>query len=338
MRFGCLTVLIILGYILTQHYHDSEPTLSPEALLPVAEPCAGYEYATNIVVSVKTGATEAQERIPTLLRTSLRCISNTILFSDLEQDIEAHHLVDVLDAVSPEVVSTNPDFKFYTHQKELWKTLDVSSLKEMATSADKSNIAAWKLDKYKFLHLVEKTWKIRPDKDWYIIVDADTYVHWPNMLHWLRGLDPSKKAYLGAEVSINGVRFAHGGTGIILSWEAMYELVIVGNGTANGWDDRTIDKCCGDLVLGMALKEHGLNLQEVWPFMSGETPFTMPFGPGTPEYWCGPVISLHHLAPAEMLEFDRFEKQRQDNSVSPCNLAADTMKLILHVTATIDAC
>jgi hypothetical protein len=150
---------------------------------------------------------------------------------------------------------------------------------------------------------------MKPGMDWYVLIDADTYIYWPNMLDWLQILTPSKKSYLGAAVSLNGIPFTHGGTGIILSRAGMYELVAMGKGTANVWDNKTFDKCCRDLVLGMALKEHGVNLQDVWPLMSGETPFTMPFGPGTPEYWWGPALTMHHLTPAEMIEFARFEKR-----------------------------
>ena len=122
-------------------------------------------------------------------------------------------------------------------------------------------------------------------------------------------LDPKKKSYFGSEVAIDGVRFAHGGSGIVLSKGLMQEL-ISHNETAARWDSQITEKCCGDLVLSMALGEYGIELQDVWPLMSGERPSTMPFGPGTLEYWCRPALSFHHLTPIDMQEFAQFEKSR----------------------------
>lgn len=87
------------------------------------------------------------------------------------------------------------------------------------------------------------------------------------------------------------------------------------NGTAAAWDLNTKQSCCGDLVLSLALQERGIELQDVWPVMSGESHLTIPFGPATPEYWCRPMISMHHLSPAGMKELSEFEKQRENASV-----------------------
>jgi len=234
-------------------------------------------------------------------------------------------------------VSTNPDFKFYIQQQELWESKrNVSSLRGVRNPENPSDLAAWRLDKYKFLHLLEKTWRMKPDMDWYFVIDADTYVLWPNMLNWLSTLEPDKRSYFGSEVSIGGVRFAHGGSGIILSKAAMYELA--NNGTAGKWDKKTFDKCCGDLVLSMALGEHGTTLQDIWPSMSGETPFTMPFGPGTPEYWCKPALTMHHLTPGDMVELAKFESRREEKSVSFRLQEISSLAKSSPLLATIDAC
>jgi hypothetical protein len=110
------------------------------------------------------------------------------------------------------------------------------------------------------------------------------------LVKWLDTLNPNKKSYFGSEVNIGGTRFAHEGSGIILSRAIMYEIAVVHNGTAAAWDLKTKEGCCGDLMLSLALQEHGTELQDVWPWMSGETHLTMLFGPATPEYWCRPAL------------------------------------------------
>lgn len=146
----------------------------------------------------------------------------------------------------------------------------------------------------------------------------------PNLVHWLGTLDPNKKSYFGSEVNIGGTRFAHGGSGIILSRAIMHELVVVHNGTAAAWDPKTKENCCGDLVLGLALKEYKTELEDAWPLMSGESQATMPFGPGTPEYWCRPALSMHHVSSTEMKELSGFEFRRSKTkaSVSVCRPAS----------------
>ena len=65
-------------------------TLTPQTT------CNNPAIADEVVVVVKTGATEAYTKLPTQLLTSLRCVPNLLLVSDLEQDISGYHLHDVL--------------------------------------------------------------------------------------------------------------------------------------------------------------------------------------------------------------------------------------------------
>ncbi|XMA14362.1 hypothetical protein WAI453_007153 [Rhynchosporium graminicola] len=271
----------------------------------------------NIVVSVKTGASEAAGRIPIQMRTSLRNVRNVVFFSDLEQDIGEYHLYDSLDTILPKVMKDSPDFVFYKKQRELWNaTHDISSLKEMKHPEKSDMLAAWALDKYKNVHILEKTWALMPNHDWYVFIDADTYLLWDNIVNWLSTMNPEKKTYMGSEVTSEGTRFAHGGTGIIISQATMHNLVVRDAGMAANWDPIIPNKCCGDLVLGMALKESGTLLQDAWPAMSGEAPWTLPFGPGTPYYWCRPALSLHHLSPEGMAEFTSFEDRRENKTIT----------------------
>jgi hypothetical protein len=150
--------------------------------------------------------------------------------------------------------------------------------------------------------------------DWYMLIDADIYVVWPNMMLWLDKLNPKKKSYFGSEVNIDGVSFAHGGSGIILSGALMHEIAVTRKGVSSQWDSRMRQKCCGDLVLGEMLLESGTTMQDAWPTMSGERPSSIPFGPGSTEYWCKPALTMHHLSPTDMKQFGDFEEARRTNT------------------------
>jgi hypothetical protein len=312
-RTSVLGIIIVLGYFIFSPRHDTRlQTSITSTPITNSASCPVSPSAKNVVVAIKTGASEAAEKIPALMQSSLRCVKNAFIFSDLEQDIGGYHLYDALDTVPTSIINTNSDFEFYQKQRELWRSRqNIDSLKDAKNPKDPGGkSAAWTLDKYKFIHLLEKTWALKPNMDWYILIDADTYIVWPNLLIWLNTMDPNMKSYFGSEVNIDGVRFAHGGSGIVLSEGLMKELAFAHNDTAARWDSQMDEKCCGDLVLSMALGEYGIELQDAWPPMSGERPSTIPFGPATLEYWCGPALSFHHLTSVDMKEFAQFEESR----------------------------
>jgi len=303
-RNGFLALVLLFLYTTFPGRRDSH---IPEKELR----CPGLN-TTRLVVSVKTGATEARHKIPTQMRTTLSCVENVLIFSDLAQNIEGYQIRDALDTVVDYTIRDNPDFRFYNRQKDLWREKhDVSELEGLKYEGDEQELAAWRLDKYKFIHVLEKTWAEKPDLDWYFLIDADTYVLWENMLAWLATLDPSQPAYFGSLVEIDGTKFAHGGSGILLSRAAMRELLVKNRETARRWDDLTYDVCCGDLILGRALNERGITLQDIWPSMSGESIYSMPFGKATEEYWCGPALTMHHMKVGDMNDMSAFERERK---------------------------
>ncbi|EPE35713.1 hypothetical protein GLAREA_05050 [Glarea lozoyensis ATCC 20868] len=331
LRISIFTVLVALWYFF--RHPRASPTYNgpPDWDLILKSPttssaCPNFPGTSNIGVAIKTGATEATEKIPALMQTRLRCLENVFFFSDLEQDIDSHHLYDALDTISEAFLNENQDFTFYRQQKTLWqRTQNITSLRGTKNPESPNVLAAWTLDKYKFIHIVEKTWALKPDLDWYLFLDADTYVVWPNMIHWLSTLDPNRKSYFGSEVSINDIAFAHGGSGIILSKALVYEIAVTRKGVAAQWDGRTKERCCGDLVLAEMMREFGTRLRDVWPLMSGERPESLPFGPGSGEYWCKPALTFHHVSVAGMKRFSDFEEAWWDRTKMPLR-HADVLK------------
>lgn len=98
------TLFCSLGYYLFFRSNGISPlsqsvsTDSAAALddLATSGPCSTSAAANRVVVSVKTGGTEASLKVPSQMQTTMRCIENILLFSDLEQDIEKYHLHDAL--------------------------------------------------------------------------------------------------------------------------------------------------------------------------------------------------------------------------------------------------
>lgn len=293
--------------------------------------CSRVEGSDGIVVAIKTGATEANLNIPPLLRTSLRCAPNVHIFSDMEQTIGNHKVQDALKSVSKDVKDGNPDFDLYREQQKLMDPEKVIETLRDMKSPGSSDLAAWTLDKYKNIHIVEGVWQLQPDQDWYIFIDADTYVIWDTLLRWMKRLDPAKVYYLGAKTSIAGSIFAHGGTGYILSRAAMQKIAVRNKGTAARWDPQIRKECCGDLVLAMAIKEYGIELTDASPTLDGHRPDNIPFDVNR---WCHYLATMHHITPDLFDIVAEFEENREDQSVSGERFC-DTVAVVTDKTSYV---
>jgi hypothetical protein len=318
--FCCLAVLIAVQGPTRVHTPQwlRRPTPSILRLHEQDANCNAFPDPGNIAIAVKTGATEAVEKIPMLMRTTLRCAQNVVIFSDLEQNIAGHQLHDALKDIPRAAMDGNSDFEFYWKLKEAKKYGQIEKMLRGAHDPRvKQDLASWTLDKYKQLHILEKLYAAHPDKDWYLMMDADTYVVWPNLLAWLRQLpDPTAdELYLGSPAEVGDVKFAHGGSGIFLSQATMYKFAVTNKGMAAKWDKPMHDECCGDYVIGSVLKGQGILLKTSWPTVNGEKPSTLPFGP---THWCQPIVTMHHADSYEMNQLANFELARNNTQVRRC--------------------
>jgi hypothetical protein len=285
----------------------------PEDKALVDSVCGGLRKGNRIVITVNTEATEILERVPTLLRSSLLCVPNVYIYSDLAHKLGDRQVFDALDTVPSEVMNGNTDFDLYRKQLELKDPVRVAEfLKGMKDPRNSDTAAAWTLDKYKKLHILEKAWDLNPNMDWYLHVDADTYVIWSTLVAWLAKLDPTKESYLGSLSFINNLPFGHGGSGMLLSGAAMRSFVVHHNGTAARWDYKMQNECCADWVLAQILTEYGMSLMNSWPTIQGETQSTIPFDSS---HWCQPLATMHHITPLQAAQMGDFEAKRKDKTV-----------------------
>jgi hypothetical protein len=233
------------------------------------------------------------------------------MFIIQEQQIGRFHIYDVLSDVEETAKAHNNDFDLYREQKECPVT------QKSCVDARADSGKAWNLDKYKFLPMMEQTWNMRPGRDWYVFVEADTYVFWANLVEWLReksGINPKEKVYLGSRSFIMGNPFAHGGSGYVMSGTLLKDLIENHPGIVKNFNMRGSQECCGDLMLALALKDHeDIQLRQAWPMINGEKTNTLPYGPGQ---WCEPIITMHHMHSEEISSVWQFEQTRKLN-VSP---------------------
>ncbi|KAF2839249.1 glycosyltransferase family 31 protein [Patellaria atrata CBS 101060] len=263
-----------------------------------------HPLAEQVLLILKTGATELYTKLPIHFSTMLSChpLASFLLFSDLAQQIGIHIVHDALANVTPETRTGVVDFELYNKVREIAvEGGDISVL---------SGQQSWDLDKWKFLPMMRDAWTYAQKQGggykWYIMLEADTYIHLPNLYAWLDHMDASEPRYLGSAVVIaDGPHFAHGGSGVVLSAPAVAALVAATENRASEWEQKTRETCCGDEILAKALVEGGVTCKMAHPHIQGETAWSLDWRAGG---WCRAVVTWHHLRAGEVDALWRFER------------------------------
>lgn len=260
------------------------------------DPCGRGTSAVNALVIVKTTAGVVNDTLPAQLDTSLRCAGNILIFSDLDHtlgegpnQIQVH---DIVGDIPDEIKKNNPDLEYYHKLQEYHQNgQDVRSLSGSSES----------LDRYKSVPMLSKAWAMRPDHDWYVFIEGDTYVIWQNLMLWLRRLDASKSLYLGSLGSGSreneGEAIVHGVGGVILSRAAMSKLLDGDSDITTRYAEMAREGgYSGDYLLMKAMEEKNVPFRDSWPMLQAETMNTIPFGPGGDRkrtmQWCQPLVTL----------------------------------------------
>ncbi|KAL4912994.1 hypothetical protein BDW62DRAFT_214591 [Aspergillus aurantiobrunneus] len=309
-----VAVLALLHfYAFYSHYSPSNaaPVYSVNGLIPAD--CPSLPGLENVVLVLKTGVTEAHDKLPIHRNTTLRCIPNYIVWSDFDESVADIPVHDVLFNESAHLHS-KPDFNLYTrvqtHGRNALTQHDLSD--DPSTPFGKTN-PGWKLDKWKFVPMIQHTFALfadRPNLDWFVFMEADTYIVWSSLLAWLQKLDARKPYYLGNQMQIADVLFAHGGSGFVLSRPAISRAADLVAAQRDHWYWVTEREWAGDCVLGILLRDAGVNLHWSWPMLQIAPPkevdhFSANYGHNA---WCYPAVTFHHLRPNEIAEIEAAEK------------------------------
>jgi hypothetical protein len=257
--------------------------------------CRDVPGADNVLVMLKTGATEIYEKLPTHFVTLFKCTPHYMVFSDLAQDYADFPIRDAIAPVSKQLREGHQDFQIYKKLQQYQREgQEMSKLK---------GDSGWNLDKWKFMPMLFEAFEAAPPQiEWFVMIEADTSVSWTNLLQWLKTMDPNKPYYLGSQNAIGGTTFAHGGSGIVLSRQAAKQMQKKreeeGKEAYNKrWEDETAASCCGDEILARVLLEAGVPMTMAWPLIQGETISTVDF---TMNHWCTPPVTWHHVTPLEI--------------------------------------
>ncbi|KAF2724224.1 glycosyltransferase family 31 protein [Polychaeton citri CBS 116435] len=283
------------------------PFEAPEATTSLANAlhqCRSVLGADNVMVVMKTGATEIYEKLPIHLSTILQCVKHYMIFSDLQQSFGGFEVHDALANVSSQIRNSHEDFILYRKLQQFQSEgQDTALLKGQQ---------GWSLDKWKFLPMMHQAYEnAGPDVNWFVYMEADTSMSWTNLLQWLTTLNPSEPLYLGAQNTIGNTVFAHGGSGFVISREAATRLAharsTIGHQEYDRqWEMATLHSCCGDQIVADALLAANVPMTAAWPMLQGETISTLDW---TTRHWCAPAITWHHVSSMQVDQMWSFQDE-----------------------------
>lgn len=270
------------------------------------------EANDDILLILKTGGTTLWKRLLIHLTTSLApsriSPSNIVVYSDQAETISGVTIVDALANMTAET-KQSADFAVYREQSEM---NDYNYYVEASgVNGDEwGPVGGWIVDKYKFLPLIKHAGENWPKAKWYVYMEDDAYLFLPNIRHFLARFDPREKHYLGSYAAKSDAVFAHGGAGFALSrgaWEASFGQ---SKSIVEDYQKYTEEHCCGDQVLGLALKDHGVRFGE----NGGDEGFTWGFNPlvhwsfaFSRSNWCHPLLSWHKVHSRDVARYHELE-------------------------------
>ena len=315
-----LTVLYLLWHISglgrtsTSHilptFNQSTPPL----------PCRNLPGVNETLVVIRTGSTELVNRLTSHLSTTIRCFPNYLVFSDIEETYHGEHVFDALEDVSSNILENNPDFELHRRLRTggraaLNSTELAGSPDKYASKTGKTENPGWKLDKWKFLPMINKTLNERPDMKWYVFTEADGFILGSMLQQYLATLDSTKPIYAGRPVQIGEDVFAHGGSGFVVSQPALQMAVKYYTAHKAEIEEFTDHHWAGDCVLGKTLADSGVPLTHAWPAFQSDYPGLVEYSQvdSRPQgdrlrVWCTTPVSYHHMSAAQVEEMWNYEQ------------------------------
>ncbi|KAK9234746.1 hypothetical protein V1525DRAFT_412093 [Lipomyces kononenkoae] len=280
----------------------------------------GYETSyvpgtEDVFLMVKTGATVLWQRFPIHIATTLPQLPHFAVYSDAPDVVAGIPVIDILADTKPETKESD--------QFETWR-------QQQALIAEHANIeisqagitGGWQLDKYKNIPMVAHGYKTYPTAKWYIFMDADTYILWPNMMRWLSTLNPDDMLYMGSVTYLGGVTpFVHGGSGVVMSGALIRKTFGQEPELAGQYESYSKHHCCGDHIISHAFRDRGVIPVltgdgypfVAWRFQGGyhgdlqaEPPITVRFSKLN---WCEEIVTFHHLTAHDIEKIYEFEQK-----------------------------
>lgn len=293
---------------------DRHPALAPATSwnAPVSAYVKnGRPMEDDMVLITKVGSATVHKRLMIHLAEqplSSMYTPNRLYVSDWPVTLGPIHFYDALGNVTPTVAGMS---EFRTLRGELKALMESNQDLDDMSQKD----GGWKLDKYKFLPMMAEAYRQFPDAKWYVMVEADTFLFWNQLVKWLSTLNENKQLLIGhpsfCDYDGKSVMFSHGGSGIVMSKALMAASFGQDDEYEHNHDDLIEKSAFGDALLTKSFydapKVHITELaEEGGEKFNSDPPRVLKF---RRDVWCTPIMSFHHVTPSDTAHLYDFQRR-----------------------------
>lgn len=263
-----------------------------------------FNRLDDIVLVIKTGATESLQKLPAHFNTTLKSWPHGLLLSDFSEEIDGYEVHDALDIVSEDVRAQEPSFEMWNRLRKGGRSAlfdtdpETQEQLQWAVKGWSQRRDGWRRARFMNLPMAVKAQEYKPDARWYVFIDADTYISPSNLLRMVRGLDSSTPIYAGYQTPMGpGLFFAHGGSGYLLSQAALTSVVERYRAERVYYDRYAQEHEFGEQPLSQALLDLDVHLTWSYPHFQKGDPTAMDWAASDHgrKLWCYPAITYHHV-------------------------------------------
>ncbi|PWN53076.1 hypothetical protein IE53DRAFT_366669 [Violaceomyces palustris] len=323
VAFGGLLILtLVVGYMVLLGKPDSAISkskfgqavgLGPGDYLNAAKtdqvPLETDPFVNDVVLITKVGSATLFERLMT--HVALRSASGSVapkslFFSDAESRVGEIHIQDILANVSDRIKKDREFSQLYSITHDL-----LDNHQRLDQVLDKET--GWKLDKFKFLPMMGEAYRKYPDAKWYVMVEADTFLFWNQLVKWLKAQDHEEQLYFGhpsfTDHEGKSFMFSHGGSGFVLSKGIMDATYGLDPEFEHHQDDLVLHSAFGDALLSLAIfntttvKIDKLS-EQGWEKFNDVPPRQLKF---RKDVWCNQLFTFHHVTPNDIYDLYDFQ-------------------------------
>ena len=279
------------------------PTDAPnDTILKLALPiCRSLVDANNVVLMIKTSASDVYTSLPHQLLMLSYCVPKIMIFSDFEQSLGRYYIHDALKEVDAQYKDYHEDFALY---RSLQANYTLSGVAALPNGLGKSS----GLDRWKYIPMLHKARATYPTAKWFVGIEANTFLGWANLLAVLNQTNPDQPLYVGSLFTEDGgLEVPQPGPGFAISRAAMEKFESVYDAEhVSVWEaDTSQSGRDGHYMLATALKSVGVEASDAYPMFQNDTLLELTW---TADLWCKPAVSWQGVGPHELEALWHFEQ------------------------------
>ncbi|KAI0847185.1 hypothetical protein F5Y00DRAFT_271299 [Daldinia vernicosa] len=286
------------------------PPVDSLSLEQISRPaCPQSDFQNDILVVLRVDVTEIHEKLPIHFETVLRCVPDYVIYSDAEETIGDHHIYDFLGQANETLRNAISEFELYNQLHISMREEQECQKRRLGSTPQPPNK---RLQQWKLLPIADRALKYRPQARWFVFLEADTYMVWPNVLEYLAKFNAEQPYYLGGGMNISDVLFPPKGLGFALSNPAIKKVAEYWKEYQNEWRQSSNERWVGDITLEHALGGIEKDLIRTFPYLqvNGLTTLDWAVLGSEKRFQCPAPLIFHHMTEEEFTTMWKFEQER----------------------------